>query len=125
MKKFNHSKGAGGESLAHKLLIDKGYRVLERNFRTRFGEIDLICVDGDTLVFVEVKLKTGEDFGTPEEMINQRKLSKVQRMAEVFIQRGGSAKLPEIYRIDVVAIVLDEFGGVKRIDHYKNAASDV
>ena len=77
MKAFNRDTGRIGEDLAGKLLQEKGYAIIKRNFRTRFGEIDLICKDGDTLVFIEVKTKRGLDFGSPEEMYTKGKAERV------------------------------------------------
>ena len=77
IKQFNRKIGKDGEEIAAKFLLDKGYNILEKNYYTRFGEIDLIASKNDILVFVEVKLKQTEDFGTPEEMIGFSKLTQV------------------------------------------------
>ena len=90
MKTDNKKTGNRGEDLATEFLENKGYLILERNFRTRFGEIDIVCLDGEILVFVEVKTKKGHDFGEPEEMVNKSKLLQVQRMGEVFIEMNNS-----------------------------------
>ena len=66
MKQFNLQKGSRGEEEAARYLGQKGYQILERNHRTKFGELDIIASDKETLVFVEVKTKIGEDFGSPE-----------------------------------------------------------
>jgi len=90
MKTDNKKTGNRGEDLATEFLGNKGYLILERNFRTRFGEIDIVCLDGEILVFVEVKTKKGHDFGEPEEMVNKSKLAQVQRMGEVFVELKNS-----------------------------------
>jgi len=121
MKQFNRKLGKEGEEIAAKLLSSKGYKILERNYHTRFGEIDLVVSKNDGLTFVEVKLKHGDNFGTPEEMIGNSKLSQVQRMAEFYLM--DKPKMSEIYKeysIDAVCIVLNENGEVKRINHYEN-----
>lgn len=115
MKNQNKVTGNKGEELAAAYLEKKGYRIIERNFRTRFGEIDIICWDDQTLVFVEVKTKIGHDFGEPEEMVNKSKIGKVKRMGEVYLQDKG---LVVPCRVDVVAIVLGGIDVVERIDHY-------
>ena len=121
MKKFNFPKGRRGEGIAGRYLSEQGYMIVERNFRTRWGEIDLVCTKRDVLVFVEVKLKVGENFGTPEEMVSKRKIEQVQRTAESFLMiNPDMRKKYEKYRIDVVAIVLSEEGRVERIKHYEN-----
>lgn len=115
MKVFNRATGKLAEDLAASALTKKGYQIIKQNFSTRFGEIDIIAKDKDILVFVEVKAKTGVDFGLPEEMINKRKLEKVRRMAEVYI--NGNT-LP--CRIDVIAIVLSPTNRLLRLNHYQN-----
>lgn len=119
MKKYNYPKGKLGEGIAAKFLSKKGYKILEQNFHTRYGEIDLICTHKNEIIFVEVKLKIGERFGTPEEMVGKRKLMQVQKTAEAYLQKNY--RLRELNpRIDVVAIVLNEDNSVDRIDHYES-----
>jgi putative endonuclease len=116
VKSNNKVTGNRGEEIAGKYLENKGYKIIERNFRTRFGEIDIICSYGQMLVFVEVKTKIGHDFGEPEEMVNKSKISKVKRMGEVYLQdKGISAPC----RVDVVAIVLENNGSVEKLEHYQ------
>lgn len=115
MKQLNRQTGATAEEIAVVHLAGKGFVILERNFRNRFGEIDIIAKDDGILVFVEVKAKVGEQFGLPEEMISPGKLARVRRMATVYM--SGSE---QDCRIDVVAIVLDDVGSATRITHYEN-----
>ena len=82
----------------------------------RYGEIDIVCWQGKTLVFVEVKTKNGHDFGEPEEMVDRRKLARVKRMGEIYMQEK---RLDVLCRIDVVAIVINSEGGLERLDHYQ------
>jgi len=116
MKSNNKVTGNKGEELAAGYLSKKGYKIIERNFRTRFGEIDIVCWDGETLVFVEVKTKIGHDFGEPEEMVNKGKLAQVKRMGEVYLL---DKCLDVACRVDVVAVVLESDGSVERIEHYQ------
>ena len=120
-KKFNTEIGKAGERIAAKHLTKTGLRVIESNFHTRFGEIDIIAKDKEFLVFVEVKTKVGEAFGAPEEMFDKRKFKKVKRMAEVYLLSNPelAARFAQ-QRIDVVAIVLSESGSVLSLRHYKN-----
>lgn len=115
MKAYNKDTGRLGEQMAERLLVEKGYTVVKRNFSTRFGEIDLICLDGDTLVFVEVKTKRGLEFGTPEEMFTKGKADRVKRMASVYLQ-GRETNC----RIDMMAIVLGDNDQPQRMTHYPN-----
>jgi len=121
MKQFNREVGKKGEEVAAKFLQEKGYKILERNYSTKFGEIDLIASKNNILSFVEVKLKQSEDFGTPEEMIGRGKLARVQHMAEFYLLENPKiAKTCEIYSIDAVCMVANENGEVERINHYEN-----
>jgi putative endonuclease len=102
-------RGARGEKLARHFLRNHGYKILYRNFRDRTGgEIDIVCRDGDTLVFVEVKTRGGEDFGRPVEAVDRQK--------QLRISKGGLAWLrlldnPDIvFRFDVVEVLLPDEG---------------
>jgi putative endonuclease len=121
VKQQNFSKGKIGEDIARSFLLRKGYTLLEQNFNTRFGELDLIMVKDNVLVFVEVKLKVGEDFGTPEEMITRQKLTQVQNTAVAFLQQNPDiGKRFLSYQIDGVCIVVDSNNEILRINHYEN-----
>ncbi|MBU2577784.1 YraN family protein [Patescibacteria group bacterium] len=121
MKQANFEKGRLGEEIACRLLKEKGYLIVETNFRTRFGELDIIASKGNFLVFVEVKLKKGTDFGLPEEMITEAKLLQVRRTAEAYLQQNPSISVKFLqYRIDAVCIVLNENNTLKEARHYEN-----
>ena len=107
--------GKKGEDIAAELLKNKGYAIVDRNWRNKFGEIDIITKKDGVLVFVEVKTKKGELFGLPEEMVGFGKLQKVRHMATVYM---NGKEIP--CRIDVVAVVLSEDGQVTRLTHYEN-----
>ena len=115
MKTTNRETGRLAEELAVETLKEKGYQILENNFANRFGEIDIIAKDKNTLVFVEVKAKKGLDFGLPEEMISKQKLKRVQHMAVIYMK---GKTLP--CRIDVVAIVFSPTNDILRLNHYEN-----
>lgn len=118
MKRFNRQTGILAEDLAARALTDKGYQILERNFHNKFGEIDIIAKDKDILVFVEVKAKKGVEFGMPEEMINNGKLKRIQKMAYVYL---NGKQLP--CRIDVVAIILSPQNQTIRLTHYESVTA--
>lgn len=109
--------GDRGERLALDYLLDKGYSVVERNYRTRYGEIDLILRSGGTLVFVEVKLRRGSGFGDPLESVTPRKQAKIRSLAEVYLARRAPDF--EEARFDVVGIL--ETGGGREVHHVENA----
>jgi putative endonuclease len=127
MKKYNREKGTSGEEMAASYLTKKGYKILEKNFSTKFGEIDLVCESPSTssgratLVFVEVKLKVGDRFGKPEDMINKHKIWQVSRMGELYIMKN---KINMPVRVDMVAVVIDREGNLERIDHYENMTQE-
>ncbi len=91
-----------GEDYAVKLLISKGYKILDRNFRSRFGELDIIAQEGVSLVFVEVKTRLNSKYGFPEESVTESKLWKIKRTGEYFSLMHP--ELPKKLRIDVVAL---------------------
>ncbi len=101
--------GARGEKLACTFLRRQGYRILYRNFRARRGgEVDIVCRDGDTLAFVEVKTRTREDFGRPVEAVNAAKRKLISRGALAWLQLLDNPDI--LVRFDVVEIVLAEDG---------------
>ena len=121
MKQFNREVGKKGEEIAAKYLQSKGYKILERNYSTKFGEIDLIVSKNNILSFVEVKLKKGEDFGTPEEMVGKNKRAQVERMANFYlIDKPEMQKRFDSFSIDAVCIVINENDEVERTNLYEN-----
>lgn len=110
--------GAKGEDLAVLFLRKKGYKIIERNFRVRGGEIDIIAIDDDTLVFIEVKARSTTEFGSPLEAITYWKLKSLIKTAQVY--KIKNPKLPQSLRIDAVAITLDESGEAQTIELVKN-----
>lgn len=96
--------GDAGEALAAAYLRKKGYKILETQHRTPYGEIDLVCLEADEIVFVEVKTRTSKTFGPPESAITPKKLLHMQRAGEYYLQQRKSAFGP--WRIDVVAILI-------------------
>ena len=116
----NQAAGKLGEDLAALFLKKYGYKIIERNFRIRGGEIDIIAVDDDTLVYVEVKTRTSQIFGSPEEAVTPRKIKFLIRAAKFYRANRKNLGLPNLERIDVVAI---ELSSVRpRLKLIKNAA---
>ena len=85
----NRETGAVGEALARRYLEREGYEVLERNYRTRYGEIDLVVRRGGALVFIEVKARRGTGYGEPLEAVTPRKQEQVRLMAEQYLAEKG------------------------------------
>lgn len=101
-KKVTSKLGSLAENYATEFIRAKGYKIVERNFRSKFGEIDIIATLNDVLVFIEVKARWSKKFGSPEEAVTPRKLYKIKRTGEYYclIHPGLPIKL----RIDVVAL---------------------
>lgn len=114
--------GRTGERLATEELTRRGYRVLEKNFRCVYGEIDLVAEDGQDLVFVEVKTRRGSRYGLPEEAITSRKRQKLLQVAAFYLDLHDSAE--RSWRIDVVAVQMSQQGRLQEIRVYQHAVSD-
>ena len=115
--------GRLGEKAAQKFLKKRGYRIRETGFRCRHGEIDIVAKKKDCLVFIEVRTKSNLDFGTPEESITRAK--KERLIASALTYTTTHQHIPSSWRIDVVAIELDEKGKTKRIELIENAIEQV
>ena len=127
MKEHNLNIGRLGEDIARRYLEKKGYIIIGQNYKNKYAEIDLIARHKDSLVFVEVKTRIGEQFGVPEDAINRNKLHRLIRNAQVYMMRKNydlpHGKASMDFRIDVVCIVLDENKQPIRIDHYENISA--
>ncbi len=110
-------KGRHGEEQAALFLQKQGYKILERNWHTRYAEIDIVALDGDCLVFVEVKSRFGSDFDRPEEAMTQWKVNSVIRSASLY--KAAHPELPDYMRIDFVGIVFRN-GDIVDINLIKN-----
>ena len=105
-------RGARGEKLACHFLRRRGYKILYRNFRDRTGgEIDVVCRDGDTLVFVEVKTRGGEEFGRPIEAVDRQKQLRVSKGGLAWLRLLDNPDI--IFRFDVVEVLLPDEGDPK------------
>lgn len=111
--------GDFGERLAAGMLMRNGCRIRARQARTPYGEIDLVAEKGDLVIFVEVKTRRTTEYGTPEEAITAAKREHIARSVEAYRQREGLLDRP--FRVDVVAIVMDEATRKATIRHIPNA----
>ncbi len=100
-RKTTGTTGRFGEDCAAKHLAQQGYTILERNFRLRIGEVDIIARDGEYLVFIEVKTRRSQQFGSPFEAVDIRKQQQIMQVASAYI-RGKDIPV----RFDVVAVYL-------------------
>jgi len=113
----NFAIGRLGEAVAGRYLKGKGYKIIEKNYRCKQSEIDLVACFKQTLVFVEVRTKTGENFGSPEESLNKRKINKIVKACQFYMYQSGYFKG---YRIDAICIVLGKNRIPRRLSHYKD-----
>ena len=112
------TRGAWGEAVAAAYLRKKGYRIVQQNFSTRFGEIDLIVQDARYIVFVEVKTPKSDRFGAAREAVDLHKQRRLIATAEQWLQRNPTNLQP---RFDVVEIYGEEDLPVRSIEHIENA----
>lgn len=110
------SLGSYGEELAERFLINKGYKILDRNFRCRRGEIDIIAMDGNILVFIEVKTRRNQKFGLPCEAITSKKLKHLKNAVSYYMMTSSGQQYD--MRIDVIEILIID--GNKFIHHLEN-----
>lgn len=115
--------GAAGELAAAQFLQEKGYTILERNWRCRSGELDIVARQESALVFIEVRTRreaSAHSFGSPAESVNHRKIMQVRNTAQVYLhQHGFTEEL--IIRFDMISVILGGGGRVAAIDHFVSA----
>ena len=113
--------GIKGEEEAARFLTRSGYAILDRNVRTRAGEIDLVAKEGKTLVFVEVKTRRELEGDPPQAGVHTRKQNRLAKLANGYLKLKRIRQTP--CRFDVVAVIINDEGGVKAIRHIPNAFS--
>lgn len=119
MAKGTRALGDRGEEAAARFLTGRGFSILERNLRSRWGELDLIARDGPTVVFVEVKARREGAGDPPQAAVDQRKQARLARLALAYLGRRRLGEAP--CRFDVVAVTVDREGTVRRLDHFPDA----
>lgn len=119
MKTYRQAIGQFGEKKAQNYLKRRGYQILECNYRTRGGELDIIAKDRDCVVFVEVKTRTNREYGTPAEAVSFYKQQHMLSAAKYYLSRYG---FDTECRFDVIEVYLPEKGmfHIARINHMKN-----
>lgn len=110
--------GSHGEDIACEYLIKHGYKIIERNFKKTYGELDIISLYKDILVFIEVKTRIGRRYGMPEESVTPRKLHEVKQTALYY--KLLHPELSENLRIDVIGMELDEEKRLVYFNHIQN-----
>jgi putative endonuclease len=118
MARHRKKLGKWGESVAAIHLEAKGFEIVERNWRCDLGELDIIARFGEELIFVEVKTRQGNQMGTPEEGLTEEKSKKLFQLAQIYL---SETDIDADWRIDLVAIALDQSGKLERCEHIPNA----
>jgi putative endonuclease len=119
---LRHRLGRLGEQLATEHLIRRGFRIIERNYRTRWGELDIVAYDGDTLAFCEVKsrrLRPGE--GNAFEALRALKRSRVRKMAGSWLIERTDRPHADVLRFDAIGVTFDPSGRLVGIEHLEGA----
>jgi putative endonuclease len=112
--------GAAGEEAAANHLVQLGYRLVERNWRCRNGELDLIAEDGFTLVFIEVRARTNPThYGSAVESITPRKCRKVRELATIYLKRFKIN--PQSLRFDVITVTFEASSEIRELKHLQGA----
>ncbi|HEX6479629.1 MAG TPA: YraN family protein [Ktedonobacteraceae bacterium] len=113
--------GRTGERMAGEALLRQGYSIVERNFRCRHGEVDLVAEHEGELVFVEVKTRRGTAYGRPEEAVTFRKQQKILEVASFYLDAHDCSQ--RSWRIDVVAVQFNQAGKFEEIRIYQHAVT--
>ena len=111
------NSGKTGETAAVKYLKGKGYKILDRNYRKTYGELDIVAQKGENIAFVEVKTRKSDNFGTPAEFVTLKKQKKLIKAAYAYIQEHN---LVAEFTFDIVEVYLAG-GKIKEINHIMNA----
>ena len=115
-------RGRTGEQVAASFLVDRGYRVLAKNQRTPLGELDLVCRTEAQVVVVEVKARSGDQYGSALEAIGPRKARRLRAAAMWWLSEQGL--LPCTLRFDAVLVALDGFGLPCSLEHIKDVLGE-
>jgi putative endonuclease len=121
MKSTPQALGRWGENQAAVYLEGRGYAILERNFRTPYGEIDLVARKQNTVVFVEVKTRSSNSYGLPEESITPGKAAHLLDAARSYIEDHSTSEC--VWRVDVIAIQRSSDDRPPQITHFRKALS--
>lgn len=116
--------GTFGESVAAAHFTRQGYTIIDRSWRCRSGEIDLVVQCEDTLVFVEVRARRSMQYGSPEESLSRAKQTRLVALAYAYLEAHNIAEMMP-WRIDIIALDIDQSGRVARLNHIRNAIEEI
>jgi len=116
---FNRLFGNRGERAAVRYLKQQGFRIVARNYQNRYGEIDIIAIEGDTLVFIEVKTRRSTRTGSPLEAVDEKKQQQIMRTAQAYLSQRGLNE--QSIRFDVIGLLWPEDAKEPEIQHVRHA----
>ncbi len=118
--------GDWGEELAVRFLEERGYKVISTKYRCAYGEVDIVAMDGEELVFVEVRTRSPGNFGTPEESVSAHKLRRLMATCQDYLQKSGQEAVN--WRVDLISVRLEKGRSrtpkVERIDHLSHVLQE-
>lgn len=117
----NQELGQKGEEFASNYLISKGYNILNKNYRTSIGEIDIIAEKNNVLCFIEVKTGTKEStkYFLPEQRVNTKKQNRLKKLAEIYVKQNNIDPGKEL-RVDVISVIFEDGAKNQTIEHFEN-----
>lgn len=121
MDDYRVKLGKYGEQLAAKYLERHGHKVTDKNFYTRYGEIDLIAQNGDEIIFCEVKTRTSSDCGYPEQAVDYYKFRKLSKTIQIYLQEKNMEKF---WRLDVISVEINRDTKIAKIRWFKDMGID-
>lgn len=117
-KDTRKEKGAAAEEHAANYLLEQGYEIIDRNWRCRSGELDIVARKDDVLIFIEVRSRSGSSrYGTPAESVNVHKINQVRKTAEVYLMYKQAGLITTMIRFDVIAVLLHADMTVDNLEH--------
>jgi putative endonuclease len=117
MTSHKQALGRWGEETAVRFLVQNGYIILARNIHTAGGELDIVALKEEAVIFVEVKTRSSNAFGFPEQAVTPRKQARMQRAAEFYFEQHPNS--PETWQFDIIAITC-KIGVLPEIEHFEN-----
>lgn len=121
MNDYKIKLGRLGEIIAARFLEKNGFKVIDRNFYTRYGEIDLIAENGDEILFCEVKARTSSEYGYPEQAVDYYKIRKILKAIGVYLQ---ARDLNKFWRLDVISVEMNKADKKAKVKWFKNVGID-
>ncbi len=115
MSDYNRRLGQYGENLAAEFLIRRGCRIIDQNFATPYGELDLIATNGDEILFIEVKTRTNVTYGYPEIAVDTKKLNHLQKAIRIYLEQH---RLQMNWRLEIISIELNKLKKTAKIRRF-------